>query len=155
MNIPFLLGLIVTASFLISIPPAEVYALTPAQVYDKVKDSMVVVKSLDEQGGEVDQGSGVILPSGKIGTCCHVLEGGISFQVGRGEKFVPSAFYGGDEDKDICLLEARGLGGKPAQLGRAGDLKAGSRCMWSERRRIRSFPFATPSFPGSGTDSRR
>jgi S1-C subfamily serine protease len=125
MNIPFLLGLIFTSSFPLSLSPAEVYALTPAQVYDKVKDSVVVVKSLDEQGGEVDLGSGVILPSGKIGTCCHVLEGGVSFQVGRGEKFVPSAFYGGDEDKDICLLEARGLAGKPAQLGRAEDLKAG------------------------------
>ncbi len=125
MNFPFLLGLIVTASFLLSIPPAEVLALTPAQVYDKVKDSVVVVKSLDSRGKEMSQGSGVILPSGKIATNCHVVEGGVSYLVGRGKKFVPSAYYGGDADKDVCLLEARGLSGKPAQPGRTGDLKVG------------------------------
>ena len=66
-----------------------------------------------------------MLPSGKIGTNCHVLINGTRFQVGGGKQFVPATLWGGDEDKDICLLEARGLTGKPAQLSQATDLKVG------------------------------
>lgn len=68
----------------------DVQALTPAQVFDKVKDSVVVVKTLDAQGKIIGQGSGVILPSGKIGTNCHVVKNGTSFQVGGREQFVPA-----------------------------------------------------------------
>ena len=44
----------------------DVQALTPSQVFDKVKDSVVVVKTLDTNGKTISQGSGVLLPSGKI-----------------------------------------------------------------------------------------
>lgn len=67
-----------------AIPPVLGQALTPGQVFDKVKDSVVVVKSLDAGGRLKMQGSGVLLPSGKIATNCHVVKGGTSYQVGRG-----------------------------------------------------------------------
>lgn len=102
-----------------------VHALSPSQVFDKVKDSVVVVKTLDAKGKTISQGSGVLLPSGKVGTNCHVVENGARFEVGGGKKFVPATLWGSDEDKDICLLEARGLTGKPAQLGQAMRLKVG------------------------------
>lgn len=41
------------------------HALTPSQVFDAVKDSVVVIKSLDAKGEETAMGSGVLLPSGK------------------------------------------------------------------------------------------
>lgn len=100
-------------------------ALTPGQVFNKVKDSVVVVKALDAKGKTIAQGSGVLLPSGKIGTNCHVVKNGVRFQVGSGRQFVPATLWGSDEDKDICLLEARGLTAKPAQLGQAMRLKVG------------------------------
>jgi thioredoxin-like negative regulator of GroEL len=102
-----------------------VQALSPSQVFNKVKDSVVVVKTLDAKGKTISQGSGVLLPSGKIGTNCHVVENGTRFQVGGGKQFVPATLWGSDEDKDICLLEARGLAAKPAQLGQAVHLKVG------------------------------
>jgi tetratricopeptide (TPR) repeat protein len=105
--------------------PLTVHALTPSQVFDKVKDSVVIIKTLDKQGETLGQGSGVILPSGKIATNCHVVEDGVSFLAGRGKSFVPAILYAGDEDKDLCLLQADKLGGTPAQIGKAAALKVG------------------------------
>lgn len=102
-----------------------VHALTPSQVFDAVKDSVVVIKSLDAKGKQTAMGSGVLLPSGKIATNCHVIKDGIDFQVGRGERFVAATVYAGDSDKDICLLDAQDIGGKPATLGKAASLKIG------------------------------
>lgn len=104
-----------------------VNALSPAQVFEKVKDSVVVVKTLDAGGKTIGQGSGVLLPSGKIGTNCHVLKNGRRFQVGGGNQFMIATLWGSDENKDICLLEAIGLSGKPVQLGQAVRLKVGQR----------------------------
>jgi len=124
MNIPSVLKLIV-ALFFLSTLPAQVHALTPAQVFDKVKDSVVVVKTLDAQGKVKGQGSGVLLPSGKIATNCHVVEGGASYQVGRGKQLVRATLYAEDGDKDICLLDAKDITGEPVQLGKAESLKVG------------------------------
>ena len=124
MNIPSVLKLIVAVFFLATLP-AQVHALTPSQVFDKVKDSIVVVKTLDAQGKLKGQGSGVLLPSGRVATNCHVVEGGISYQVGRGKLFVPATLYAEDGDKDICILDVKGITGKPAQLGKAAGLKIG------------------------------
>jgi tetratricopeptide (TPR) repeat protein len=123
-NIPSVLKLIV-AVFFLSILPVLGYPLTPDQVFDKVKDSIVVVKTLDAQGKVKGQGSGVLLPSGKIATNCHVVEGGASYQVSRGKELVSATLYAEDGDKDICLLDAKGITGKPAQLGKAAGLKVG------------------------------
>jgi Flp pilus assembly protein TadD len=101
------------------------HALTPSQVFDAVKDSVVVIKSLDAKGEETAMGSGVLLPSGKVATNCHVIKDGTRFQLGRGERFVAGTVYAGDSDKDICLLDAKDIGGKPATLGKAASLKIG------------------------------
>ena len=123
-NIPSIISLIGAVFFLITLP-AQAHALTPDQVFDKVKDSIVVVQALDAQGKVKGLGSGVLLPSGKIATNCHVVEGGASYQVGRGKELVRATLYAEDGDKDICLLDAKGIKGKPAQLGKAAGLKVG------------------------------
>ena len=125
MNVPSVLKLIVALFFLATIP-LQVHALTPAQVFDKVKDSIVVVKTLDAPQGKVKgQGSGVLLPSGKIATNCHVVEVGASYQVGRGKQLLRATLFAEDMDKDVCLLDAKGIKGKPAQIGKAASLKEG------------------------------
>ena len=100
-------------------------ALTPTQVFEKVKDSVVVVKTLDANGKQSVLGSGVLMPSGKVGTNCHVVRDARSFQVGGGDRLVPATLWGGDEDRDICLLTAKGLDARPAVLGEAKHLKVG------------------------------
>ncbi|MHB1145549.1 MAG: tetratricopeptide repeat protein [Thiobacillus sp.] len=101
------------------------HALTPSQIFDAVKNSVVIIKSLDAKGEETAMGSGVLLPSGKIATNCHVIKDGTRFQIGRGERFVAATVYAGDSNKDICLLDAKDIGGKPATLGKASSLKIG------------------------------
>ena len=105
--------------------PVSAYALSPAEVFEKVKDSVVVVKTMDSQGKVKGQGSGVLLPTGKIATNCHVVEGGTSYQVGRGKNFVPASLHAEDADKDICILDAKGITGAPVHLGNASSLKVG------------------------------
>lgn len=105
--------------------PVAAFALTPSQVFDKVKDSVLVVRALDAQGKPVSQGSGVMLPSGKVATNCHVLKNGTRFLVGSDKQFVPAILHAEDADKDLCLLNATGLAVKAATLGRASGLKVG------------------------------
>ena len=101
------------------------YALTPGQVFKKVKDSVVVVKTLDATGNLKGQGSGVIISSGKVATNCHVVEGSASYKVGRGKQLVSATLYAEDEEKDICILVVRSLNGKSVQIGKAANLKVG------------------------------
>ena len=124
MKVPSVIDLIASVCIL-ALLPVLCHALTPAQVFDKVKDSVVVVKTLDAQGKVKAQGSGVLLSSGRVATNCHVVEGGASYRVGRGKQLLPATLYAEDGDKDICLLDAKGIEGKPAQLGKAAGLKVG------------------------------
>ena len=110
---------------LLAMAPLAAFALTPSQVFEKVKDSILVVKAQDTQGKHKAQGSGVMLPNGKVVTNCHVLKNRARFQVGRSEQFVSVTLYAEDLDKDLCLLEVKGLSAKPVQLGKAAALKVG------------------------------
>ncbi|MBU1181654.1 MAG: hypothetical protein KKF00_05710 [Proteobacteria bacterium] len=92
MNIPSVLKMIVALFFLATIP-AQVHALTPVQVFDKVKDAVVVVKTFDSKGMLKIQGSGVIISPGRIATNCQVVKGGASYKVCRGKQIVAAAMY--------------------------------------------------------------
>lgn len=100
-------------------------ALSPNQIFDKVKNSIVIVKTLNYQNKITSQGSGVILPSGKIATNCHVVDGGAAYLVGRGTNLVGATLYAEDKRKDICILDVEHNIGKPVQLGKACNLKVG------------------------------
>jgi len=115
---PLLLALWVTL-------PQSALALTASQVYEQVKDSVVVVKAYDQQGKLAGMGSGVMLPSGDVITNYHVVKAGVRYLVGQGKKGVPATLKAGDPDKDLCLLTAPGLTAKPARLGQAARLKVG------------------------------
>ena len=47
--------------------------------------------------------------------------------MGRGKQIVSAILYAEDGDKDICVLDAKSIKGKPAQFGKAADLKVGDR----------------------------
>jgi tetratricopeptide (TPR) repeat protein len=124
MKAPWVVRLISGVCFL-ALLPATGHALTAAQVFDKVKDTVVVVKTLGAQGKVKLQGSGVLLPSGRVATNCHLVGGGTSYLVGRGKELISATLYAEDDDKNICLLDAKGIQGKPAHLGKAASLKVG------------------------------
>lgn len=105
--------------------PSLAFAMTPSQVYESVKDSIVVVKVYDRQGKQVGLGSGVMLPSGDIITNYHVVEGGAIYTVGRDQRNTRAILEAGDPDKDLCLLAPLSLVAEPARLGRTDRLKVG------------------------------
>jgi hypothetical protein len=105
--------------------PCMAFAMTPGQVYERVKDSVVVVKAHDQQGKLVGLGSGVVLPSGEIITNYHVVKEGVRYTVGRSKHIVPATLKAGDPDKDLCLLHAPGLVAEPARLGRSRQAQGG------------------------------
>lgn len=78
------------------------FALTPSHVFDKVKGSIVVVKALDAQGKPVSQGTGVMLPSGKIVPNCHVLETGARYQVGKAKQLIPAYAVGSPQKLELA-----------------------------------------------------
>jgi len=110
---------------LVAALPQAALALTAGQVYEQVKDSVVVVKAYDHQGNPVGLGSGVMLPSGDIITNFHVVKGGDRFTVGWGKQAASATLKAGDPDKDLCLLAAPGLLAEPSRLGKTARLKVG------------------------------
>lgn len=126
MNFSTVLMLIITG-FASVIFPAQIHALAPDQVFDKVKDSIVVVKSMDSKGTIKEQGSGVLLASGRVATNCHVVEGGTSYKVIQGMQVRSAILYAGNKDNDICLLDAKNFRGKPVQIGTTKGLKVGAK----------------------------
>ncbi|MBK6743466.1 MAG: TonB family protein [Hydrogenophilales bacterium] len=103
------------------------YALSPDQIFDKVKDSIVVVKVYDENVQQLGLGSGVVLPSGKIGTNCHVVEGARLIAIENSTRISIAYLVAGDEAKDICVLQAFPPIGKPAVIGNTTKLRIGER----------------------------
>ena len=67
MNILTVIRLIGTVFFL-TILPVSSHALTPGQVFDKVKDAVVVVKTLDAQGKLKAQGGASLGVKAKLYT---------------------------------------------------------------------------------------
>jgi len=105
--------------------PAVALGGGASEVFQKVKDAIVVVKALDREGQEVSQGSGVVLPSGEVVTNYHVVEQGVRFQVVAKGQAVSAVVGAKKADRDLALLLAPALDARPAQLGRAGGLKVG------------------------------
>ena len=105
--------------------PQIVFALTPGQVYERVKSSIVVVKAYNYKGNLTGMGSGVMLPSGNIVTNCHVLKEALSYTVSQGQIIKPATLMYSDPEMDLCLLNAPGMAAKPVRLGKAVNLRVG------------------------------
>jgi tetratricopeptide (TPR) repeat protein len=112
---------------LLVLMPHMALALTGSQVYERVKDSVVVVMATDQAGKPVGQGSGVVLPSGNIVTNYHVVKAGTRLAVGQKGRAVPASLQASNPKKDLALLLAPGLRATPARLGQASQLKVGEK----------------------------
>ncbi|MBW1992463.1 MAG: trypsin-like peptidase domain-containing protein, partial [Deltaproteobacteria bacterium] len=107
--------------------PAAALALNASQVFERVKNSVVVVRAYDRQWKQVGLGSGVVLPSGEVATNHHVAASGVRLRVGARGKSVAATLIASDPERDLALLHAPGLAATPARLGRAGALKVGDK----------------------------
>ncbi|MFZ2087194.1 MAG: S1C family serine protease [Desulfobaccales bacterium] len=107
--------------------PHMTLALTGGQVYERVKDSVVVVMATDRAGKTVGLGSGVVLPSGDIVTNYHVVKAGVRYTVGQRGQAMAAFLQRSNPEKDIALLVASGVTTPPAMSFAAAWMPASKR----------------------------
>ncbi len=108
-------------------PPhiSKVDTLTAQQLFERVRNSIVVVRAYNSGGQMNSQGSGVILPFGRIVTNCHVIANASTIEIGQGEEKSLARLVAGDGNKDLCLLAAMKNIGTAATIGRTSSLRVG------------------------------
>ncbi|MCD7859983.1 MAG: trypsin-like peptidase domain-containing protein [Firmicutes bacterium] len=99
--------------------------LTPAQVYAKCVDSVVIITNTTASG--ISTGSGVILTEdGYIATNYHVVEDAVTLSVTTNDSTSYAAEYiGGDSANDVAVIKIDAQGLSAATIGSSSDLIVG------------------------------
>jgi len=90
---------------LLALSPS-VEALDAEQVFEKAVASVVTVESQDGAGITLGFGSGVVVAPGEIITNCHVLRGGVTWQIKKEGRLSPAYLHFADKARDLCQLQA-------------------------------------------------
>ncbi len=103
--------------------------LSAEQIYEKVKDAVVVILAYDSFDELAAQGSGVILnDKGYVVTNYHVLSGSERLEIMHGEEIIPYVdIIGIDVEKDILILKIEEKKFPAVKLGDVKTLKVGQR----------------------------
>ena len=105
----------------------DTQVLTSNQIYDQVLPSVVCVTA-DQGNGSASVGSGVVLTqSGYIVTNFHIIQGGVSLNVGMLSSTAnyDAKLVGYDEELDLAVLKIEAQGLTPARLGSSDQLSVG------------------------------
>jgi len=103
--------------------------LSAEQIYEKVKDAVVVILAYDYSDELAAQGSGVVLnDKGYVVTNYHVLSGCERLEIRHGEEIVPYVdIIGIDVEKDILILKIEEKKFPSIKIGDVKALKVGQR----------------------------
>ncbi len=103
--------------------------LSAEQIYEKVKDAVVVIYAYDYSDELAAQGSGVVLnDKGYVVTNYHVLSGNERIEIMHDEEIVPYVdIIGIDVEKDILILKIEEKKFPAVKLGDVKSLKVGQR----------------------------
>jgi len=103
--------------------------LSAEQVYEKVKDAVVVVLAYDYSDELAKQGSGVVLnDKGYVVTNYHILSGCERLEIMHGDEIIPYVdIIGIDVEKDILILKIEEKKFPSVKLGDVKSLKVGQR----------------------------
>jgi len=103
--------------------------LSAEQIYEKVKDAVVVILAYDYSDELAAQGSGVILnDKGYVVTNYHVLSGSERLEIMHGDEIIPYVdIIGIDVEKDILILKIEEKKFPAVKLGDVKSLKIGQR----------------------------
>lgn len=105
----------------------DTQVLSSNQIYDQVLPSVVCVTA-DQGNGSASVGSGVVLTqSGYIVTNFHIIQGGVSLNVGllSSTANYDAKLVGYDEELDLAVLKIEAQGLTPARLGSSDQLSVG------------------------------
>ncbi len=101
------------------------FALTPAEVFQKVSPSVWAVRGLDDTERPVSYGSAVVVQRGQVATTCRVVHGAKFIQVRRENVIFLAKIAHADYERDLCLLSITGFNAAPVEIVGVADLKIG------------------------------
>jgi len=103
--------------------------LSAEQIYEKVKDAVVVILAYDYSDELAAQGSGVVLnDKGYVVTNYHVLSGNERLEIMHGDEITPYVdIIGIDVEKDILILKIDEKKFPAVKIGDIKKLKVGQR----------------------------
>lgn len=101
--------------------------MDPAEVFETVSPSVVVIWASDTAGEPLGQGSGVVLEDSLVVTNCHVVDEASGILVSQNQDSAEAVLLARDGERDLCLLQMKRSLGVPADRGVSGDLKIGHR----------------------------
>jgi len=104
---------------------AQTFAGETEKVFDQVRDSVVTIVSLDEQGQVDGEGSGVVIGPGQVVTNCHVVQDAVALRVRSGDKHFPATVLSGNIARDLCRLEVKDLTAPSVTIRVSTDVKPG------------------------------
>lgn len=119
------LGLLVSLIFILLIAPAK--GQEPgSRLVNKVRPSIVLIVSYDQQGRLLNQGSGFFVARDRIITSRHVIADGVHLRVvlANGKVFAVKGVVAGDERGDIVILRVKAGNDQGASLIIKEDLLA-------------------------------
>jgi len=99
----------------------------PADVFETVSSSVVVIWASDTSGDALGQGSGVVLQDSQVVTNCHVVDDASRIEVSQKNDTIDAHLIAQDEERDLCLLQLTKSLGKSARIGTSADLRIGLR----------------------------
>ncbi|HEY2928683.1 S1C family serine protease [Piscinibacter sp.] len=100
-------------------------AMTPAEVYTQVSPSVWRVQTYDLDGLPLAQGSAVVIAADTLVTNCHVLAKAKRVVVRREKLRVEAKLELWDVQRDVCQINAAGLGAPAVALGDASQVVVG------------------------------
>lgn len=132
-HIPFIMQFCSTLIFILLFPiyPLFTYSqtLSAEQIYEKVKDAVVVIIAYNHSDELAAQGSGVVLnDKGYVVTNYHVLSGNERLEIMHGDEIIPYVdIIGIDVEKDILILKIEEKKFPSIKVGDVKKLKVGQR----------------------------
>jgi tetratricopeptide (TPR) repeat protein len=112
----------ISAILLISAPG---FAAEKNEVFEKVKDSVVTIKTFDDRNALEGEGSGIVIARGQVVTNCHVVEDAGQIRVRSDAREFEATVVSGNVKRDLCRLNVKDLTAPSVVLRSSADLKPG------------------------------
>lgn len=107
----------------------SVRVLSPAQVFERVRASVVLIVGALSDGSGLTQGSGLVISPNVVATNRHIVASANRLGVldGDGQRLLPVRLLCSDWDRDLSLFEVPDLAAPAVELRGAQDVTVGER----------------------------
>jgi serine protease Do len=103
------------------------HALPPEQIYARAAELTWQVRALGADEKLLAAASGIVVAPGKVVTSCGTLARAQQVQLRRGNTIFDAKLEFPDVERDLCQLDAPGLGGLAPAQGSASTLRPGQK----------------------------